>query len=57
MKGYALKLLNSGYEMEQVRKILVSGIKGYENKKLRYNKEGWKMRRTARESGAPGKNY
>ena len=38
--GYAQKLLNSGYEMEQVRKILVSGIKGYENRSGTTKKDG-----------------
>ena len=51
---YAKKLLNSGYGLEQVKKTLVSGIKGYENKKLRCKKEGWRFRRTAVES-APGR--
>ena len=49
--GYAQKLLNSGYEEHQVRRILVMGIKGFENKRLRHAKLGWRLRRTAEESG------
>ena len=49
--GYAQKLLNSGYEENQVRRIVTSGIKGYEGKRLRHEKEGWRLRRTAGESG------
>ena len=47
---YAQKLLNSGYDVLQVRKILINGIKGFENRKLRYTKNGWKLKRTAKES-------
>ena len=48
--GYAQKLLNSGYGKEQVRKIVVNGIKGYEGRKSRCKKEGRRLRRTAKES-------
>ena len=48
---YAQKLLNSGYEEYQVRRIIVSGIKGFEGKKLRHERQGWRLRRTAAESG------
>ena len=47
---YAQKLLNSSYDVPKVRKILVGGIKGFENRRLRYLKNGWKLRRTAQES-------
>ena len=48
--SYAQKLLNSGYGVPQVRRILVSGIRGFENRKLRYKKNGWRLKRTAKES-------
>ena len=38
--------------VHQVRKILVNGVRGYENKKLRRMKDGQRMRRTAMESGS-----
>ena len=33
--GYGQKLINSGYTLEQTRRILVNGIKGYEGRKER----------------------
>ena len=47
---YGQKLLNSGYQLDQVRSILVKGIKGYESKKLRCKKEGRNFRSTGKES-------
>ena len=47
--GYGQKLLNSGYDIHQTRSILIKGIKGYEGRKLRCQKEGRKLRRTAQE--------
>ena len=47
---YADKLQNSGYRLEQIRRIILAGIKGYGAKKLR-SLETWKpLRRTAEES-------
>ena len=48
--GYAQKLVNSGYQLDQVRKILVNGIKGFEGRKARCAREGRKLYRTAKES-------
>ena len=48
--GYGQKLLNSGYKIEQVRAILVRGIRGYEGRKLRCKKEGRKLKSIAMES-------
>ena len=48
--NYSQKLLNSGYGREQVQRIIVNGIKGYEGRKNRCKKEGRKLRRTAKES-------
>ena len=47
---YAKKILNSGYSRDQTIRILVNGIKGYENKRRRRIKEGRRLRTTARES-------
>ena len=47
---YAQKLLNSGYSMEQTRSILVSGIKGYEGRKIKCMRLGRKVKRRAIES-------
>ena len=38
---------NSGFGMEQVRKIVCNGIKGYESKRRRCLKNGWKLHRTS----------
>ena len=40
---HAQKLLNSGYRIPQVRKIVVAGIKGYEGRVKRCNKEGRRL--------------
>lgn len=50
MDGYGQKLLNSGYDLHQVRTILINGIKGYEGRRIRCEREGRKIRRTAKES-------
>ena len=47
---YGHKLLNSGYDLNQTRKILIAGIKGYEEKIIRCGQENRKLRRTAKES-------
>ena len=55
--NYVTKLHNSGYSLEQIRKIILAGIKGFESKKERCKKEGRPLRRTAEESlGARMKN-
>ena len=55
--NYAEKLKNSGYSLEQIRRILLAGIKGYGAKKLRREQPGVPLRRTAEESqGARMKN-
>ena len=39
INGYGEKLLNSGYNLEQTRSILVNGMKGYEGKRKRCSLE------------------
>ena len=46
---YGQKLLNSGYSLDQVRKISVNGIKGHESRKIRYTKQGRPFRRTGKQ--------
>ena len=50
--GYSQKLINSGYGIDQTKKIIVNGIRGYEGKgrKLRCVKEGRRLHRTSKES-------
>ena len=45
--SYSQKLLNSGFNMEQTRKIVVNGIRGYQGQRNRCNKEGRNLHRTA----------
>ena len=47
---YGQKLANSGYSLEQVRRILVNGIKGFEGRKLRCKREGRSLYRKAFQS-------
>ena len=47
---YGQKLANSGYSLEQVRRILVNGIKGFEGRKLRCKREGRSLYRKAIQS-------
>ena len=47
---YAQKLVNGGFTVDQTRKILVAGIKGYRTKVNRCKKEGRKIWRTSKES-------
>ena len=42
---YADKLQNSGYRLEQIRRIILAGIKGYGAKKLRSLETGKPLRR------------
>ena len=48
---FAQKMINSGYQLEQVRRVVMGGLKGYE-RKLRVSKEegGRKLHVSARES-------
>ena len=48
--GYGQKLTNSGYTQDQVCRILVNGVKGFEGRKIRCSREGRKLYRTAKES-------
>ena len=48
--GYGQKLLNSGFLIDQVRNILIKGIKGFEGRKMRCKKEGRSLHCTAKES-------
>ena len=55
--NFADKLKNSGYNVEQIRRIVIAGAKGYGAKKLRSEQLGIPLRRTAEESqGARLKN-
>ena len=47
---YGRKLRTSGYELEQTRRILLNGMKGYQTKSVRRMKEGGRIHRTAQES-------
>ena len=48
---YSQKLVNSGYRVEQIRKVIINGIKGYE-RRLRESMRpgGRRLHRTAKES-------
>ena len=53
--NYAAKLHNSGYNIEQIRKIILSGVKGFGAKKTRCFKDGRRLGerpRKAKEQGA-----
>ena len=50
LDSYCQKLFNSGYRVDQVRRIVVSGIKGWRGKVNRCLAEGKKIRRTAKDS-------
>ena len=47
---YGVKLRTSGYSMDQTRKILTNGMKGYVAKVRRRRKSGSRIHRTAKES-------
>ena len=48
---YSQKLFNSGYTLEQVRRIITNGIKGYEKKLTESRRtDGRKLHRTSTES-------
>ena len=50
---YTQKLINSGYAIEQTRKIILAGVKGYYGKVRRRRRERgiWRVHFTAQESG------
>ena len=47
--GYTQKLANSGYSSTQIRRIIISGIRGYNNKVARCKEQGTRLHRTAQE--------
>ena len=47
---FCQKLFNSGYKTDQIRKIIVAGIKGWGGKVTRCKNEGRRLRRTANNS-------
>ena len=47
---YARKLLTSGFSVYQTRRILVNGIKGYENKRRRCLAKRTRLHRSSKES-------
>ena len=49
--NYAVKLQTSGYSVEQTRKIILSGLRGYEAKVRRRTDEGVPLYRTSEDSG------
>ena len=51
LDNYAVKLLTSGFSLEQTRKIILSGLKGYEGKIQRRKLEMAPLYRTSEESG------
>ena len=49
--NYAVKILTSGYSVEQTRRIILSGLRGYEAKVRRRTDEGVPLYRTSKDSG------
>ena len=49
--NYAVKILTSGYSLVQTRKIILSGLRGYEAKVRRRTDEGVPLYRTSEDSG------
>ena len=47
---YSKKIRNSGFSVDQTRRIIINGIKGYESKRRRREKEGRPLRSTAAKS-------
>ena len=47
----AQKMANSGYGMRQIRRVMLSGIKGYEKMNRLERKGTRRIHRTAKESG------
>ena len=50
LDDFSQKLCNSGYGVDQIRRIMVAGIKGWGGRVNRCRQEGRRLRRTARES-------
>ena len=48
--SYAKKLRTSGWSVEQTRRIIVNGIKGYESKRRRCIEQGRRLHRSSEES-------
>ena len=49
---FAQKMLNSGHDMKSVRRNILAGIKGYENKLKRCVRDKKPLNRSAKQSGA-----
>ena len=47
---FSQKLFNSGYSVDQIRRMVVAGIKGWSGKVIRCKEEGRRLRRTAGDS-------
>ena len=47
---FAKKVLTSGYSLVQTRRIALSGVRGWENKRLRRTQDGLRVFRTGKES-------
>ena len=52
---FAQKLLTSGYSQDQARRIILSGIRGWERRRIRARNEGRRVYRTAKQR-APGRS-
>ena len=50
LERYCQKLFNSGYREDQIRKIMIAGIRGWGSKVARCKAENKKLRKTARDS-------
>ena len=55
LDGFCQKLANSGYSRTQARRIIISGLKGYEGIRLKAEKAGKNIYRSAKE-GQSGRN-
>ena len=44
---FSQKLFNSGYSVDQIRRMVVAGIKGWSGKVIRCKEEGRRLRRSA----------
>ena len=52
---FAQRMANSGYTRQQARRVIASGLKGYETARKRAERSGIRMHRSAR-AGAEGRN-
>ena len=50
LDGYSQKLVNSGYATPQVRRIILSGVRGFENKVRTCREQNKRLHRTSQES-------